>query len=345
MAAHYVGVYRDLEWVRVVNCIDAAPGAAEKAAGSIPGAAASTDFAAALGGDVDAVVISSPNHFHRPQAVAAIEAGKHVLLQKPVAPTVADAEAIGQAAARSARTVGLYMSYFDQPLIHDLRDMVAQGWLGDVVHGYARLMHKGGMMWSDEALAGSPNWRGRVAETGGGCFIQLAVHYVHIFEWVTGARVVRASGFTRNLHCPGLEGEDVAVGVFELDTGAMLTIDTAWCTNGEELSVHGTKGRFTYRENQLALCSNAGAFHGRAARYSGGLVAQFGGSWGEEQQMEVRPPGFADLSNPLNQHLQFLEAARDGRPAPVSIASGVRDLRVVMALYESARTGRAVEVA
>jgi predicted dehydrogenase len=79
------------------------------------------------------------------------------------------------------------------------------------------------------------------------------------------------------------------------------------------------------------------------AEYTGGLVAQFGGPWGEEQQMEVIPPGFADIRNPLNQHLQFLEAVRDGRPAPVPIASGVRDLRVVAALYESARCGRAVE--
>jgi predicted dehydrogenase len=143
MAAHYLGVYRDLDWVRVVNCIDAVPEAAQKAAESIPGAAASTDFSAALTGEIDAVIISSPNHFHHPQAVAAIRAGKHVLLQKPVAPSLADAEAIAQAAERSTRTVGLYMSYFDQPLIHDLRDMVRQGWLGDIVHCYARLMHKG----------------------------------------------------------------------------------------------------------------------------------------------------------------------------------------------------------
>ena len=62
-------------------------------------------------------------------------------------------------------------------------------------------------------------------------------------------------------------------------------------------------------------------------------------------KMEIRPPGFADIHNPLNQHLQFLEAVRDGRPAPVPISSGVRDLRVVEALYESARSGRAVECA
>jgi predicted dehydrogenase len=79
------------------------------------------------------------------------------------------------------------------------------------------------------------------------------------------------------------------------------------------------------------------------AEYSAGLVAQFGGFWGEEQEMEITPPGFADITNPLNQHLQFLEAVRHGQPAPVPISSGVRDLRVVVALYESARSGRAVE--
>ena len=345
MAAHYLGVYRDLDWVRVVNCIDAVPESARQAAATIPGAVATTDYAAALSDDVDAVIVSSPNHLHKPQAVAAIEAGKHLLLQKPVASNLADAEAIEQAAAKSTRTVGLYMSYFDQPLIHDLRDMVRQGRFGDIVHGYARLMHKGGMMWSDAALKGDRNWRGSVQQTGGGCFIQLAVHYIHIFEWATGARVVRATGFARNLHCPGLEGEDLAVAVFQLDSGAMLTIDTAWCTNGEELSIHGTQGRFTYRDNKLAICSSLGPYRGRVVDYAGGLAPLFGGEWGVEQQIEIKPPRFDDVANPLNQHLQFLEAVRDGREAPVPIASGVRDLRIVTALYESVRTGRTVEVA
>jgi predicted dehydrogenase len=61
--------------------------------------------------------------------------------------------------------------------------------------------------------------------------------------------------------------------------------------------------------------------------------------------MDVRPPAFDDIANPLNQHRAFLEAVRDGRPAPVSVESGVHDMRVVAAVYESAKTGRAVEVA
>ena len=200
-------------------------------------------------------------------------------------------------------------------------------------------------MWSDEALRGIRTWRGSVDETGGGCFIQLAVHYIHIFEWLGAGKVVRATGFTRNLHCPGLEGEDLAVAVLETDSGAMITLDTAWCTNGEELAVHGTLGRFSYRNSRwVTLASSAGAFDGRVVRYSGGLVPAFGGPQGEEQQMEVRPPAFDDIANPLNQHRLFLEAVREGKPAPVSVASGVRDMRIVQAVYESARTGRAVEV-
>ena len=344
MAAHYLPVYRDLDWVRVVCCVDVDAGAAARAAETCQSIAA-TDFGAALAAEVDTVVISTPNSQHRPQAVAAIQAGKHVLLQKPVAANLADAEDIAVAAEQSTRTVGLYMSYFDQPLMHDLRDMVTQGRLGDVVHCYARLMHKGGMMWSDEALKGLRTWRGSLAETGGGCFIQLAVHYIHIFEWIAGARVVRATGFTRNLHCPGLEGEDLAVALLEMDSGAMVTLDTAWCANGEELSVHGTLGRFNYRNNRwLSVASSEGAFRGRVVEYTGGTEPAFGGPQGQEQQMEIRPPGFGDISNPLNQHRAFLEAVRDGRPAPVSIRSGVDDMRVVFALYKAARSGHAVEL-
>jgi len=345
MAAHYLAVYRDLDFVRVACAIDSNLDNARRAAATL-NAEASADYAAALTDDIDAVIINTPNSLHAPQAIAAIEAGKHVLLQKPVAAKLEDAEAIARATANSSRTVGLYMSYFDQPLMHDLRDMAAQGRLGAIVHCYARLMHRGGMMWSNDALEGKRTWRGSVEETGGGCFIQLAVHYVHIFEWVTGARVVSAAGFTRNLHCPGLEGEDLACAVLQLDSGAMITLDTAWCADGEELAIHGTGGRIQYRNNRwLGVASSFGAFEGRAVRYTGGLIEAFGGPFGEEQFVEIRPPAFGDATNPLNQHRLFLEAARDGKPAPVSIESGVHDMRVVSAVYEAARSGRTVEVA
>jgi len=195
MAAHYLSVYRDLPFVRLVCCIEPDNQSARRAAEVFHSHKPhiTADFGLALAPGVDAVVINTPNWLHREQAIAAIDAGKHVLVQKPLAPTLEDALAIERAAAGSKRTVGLYMSYFDQPLIHDLRDMIAQGRLGSLVHGYARLMHEGGMMWSEEALSERPTWRGSLSKTGGGCFIQLAVHYIHIFEWCSGSQVDRKS--------------------------------------------------------------------------------------------------------------------------------------------------------
>jgi predicted dehydrogenase len=207
------------------------------------------------------------------------------------------------------------------------------------------LMHKGGMVSSEQALKGFRTWRTSLAETGGGCFIQLAVHYVHIFEWISGARVVRASALTKNLHCPGIEGEDLACAVLQMDTGAMATLDTAWCTNGEQLAVHGTLGRVEYRNSLwLSVASSAGPYQGRVIDYAGGLTTSYDGEHGVERLMEVKPPAFGDASNPLNQHRAFLEAVRDGRPAFCSISSGVHDMRVVRAVYDSAAGGRVVDL-
>src|SRR5262245_35189676 len=219
IAEHYLQVYRDLDWVEVAVCVDPDQERARHAASVIAGGESAKpmplvvdDFKSALGTDVQIVVINTPNYLHRQQAVAALDAGKHVLLQKPVAASLDDAEEIAAATERAAQRgikCGLYLSYFDQPLIHDLGAMVRQGWFGNLVHLYARLMHRGGLVLSEQARAGQGNWRNSIAQTGGGCFIQLAVHFIHLFKWLSGARVARVCGFAKNLHCPGVEGEDL----------------------------------------------------------------------------------------------------------------------------------------
>ena len=238
------------------------------------------------------------------------------------------------------------MSYFDQPLIHDLRDMVSQGWLGDMVHCYARLMHKGGMMWSDEALRGqshlarvawqrpaaaaSSNWRCTTSTSSSGspapgwCAPRASPAICTVRAWK--AKTWRAA-------------------VFEMDSGAMITLDTAWCANGEELSVHGTLGRFHYRDNRLARGVERGPVSGTRGRLLGRPDAGVRRPPGRRAANGGHAAGVRRHHESAEPASPFLEAVRDGRPAPVSIAAGVRDMRVVAALYESARTGRAVEVA
>ena len=353
IADHYLNLYRDLGWVEVVTCVDVNLERAARASDRLGVASrATTDFSDALSDDVDVAIINTPNHLHREQTVAALEAGKHVLLQKPISATLADAEILVGAAERAERQAiisGLYLSYFDQPLMHDLRDLVRSGWFGDLAHLYARLMHTGGLILSRSIRDGQPNWRGSLAQTGGGCFIQLAVHYIHLFGWMMDASVVRVTAVSKNLYCPGVEGEDLACAILEFDNGALATLDLAWCTSGEMLSVQGTRGTADYINNEtLLLGSDGGAFVGRVIKYSGSAPGQSPrppGAPAMQEVMTIHPPTLDDLDNPYNQQRVFLEAVRDGKPPPVSIASGLDDLRVVTAVYESARTGQSVAVA
>ena len=198
---------------------------------------------------------------------------------------------------------GLYMSYFDQPLIHDLRDMVAQGWLGDIVHCYARLMHKGGMMWSRRSAGGQPQLARRAGgdrrrlfhSTGGALRPHLRM----------GHR--RASGARHGLHAQsalsrtrrrGSGGRRLRTG-YRRDGHDGYGVVHQW--RGTLGSRHRAGGS-PIATTKLALCSNAGPFRGRVARVLGRPDAAFGGTAGEEQQMEISRRRSGTYANPLNQH-------------------------------------------
>jgi UDP-N-acetyl-2-amino-2-deoxyglucuronate dehydrogenase len=352
IAEHYLRVYRELDGVELRVCVDIDLTRAQHAAAQVgPAACPSTAIADAFSDDIDLVVINTPNHLHREQAVAALACNKHVLLQKPVAANLADAEAIADAAAVTAQRgviSGLYLSYFDQPLMHDLKAMVQAGWFGDIAHLYARLMHRGGLSLSQQIQAGQGNWRASLAQTGGGCFIQLAVHYIHLFAWMMESPVVRVMAMAKNQHCPGVEGEDIACAILEFANGALATLDMAWNTAGEQLSLHGTRGTCEYIGNQtLLLDSSAGAFKGQVVNYESqsNLTSPAApGAAAAQQHSTIIAPALGDITNPFNQHRMFLAAVREGHAPFVSIASGVEDLRVVEAVYASARTGRAITI-
>lgn len=343
IAVEYVEVYCSLPWVRLAICIDVDESLARRTAercSSITGDCprVSSVFEDALASEIDVVVINTPNDLHRPQALAAIAAGKHVLLQKPLAANLADAQLIADAVRNASSTVGMYMSYLDHPVLHDLRDLVRAGFYGDVVEFYGRTMHPKGMMWSKEALQGKRSWRNSIQRTGGGCFIQLAVHYIRLAQWILGARIVEVQAYTANLHSPGLEGEDLGMAWLRTEANTQIVLSTAWCATGDQLSITGTKGAADYLYNKtlnLKLQSDF-AYKGRAIN--------FASKAGELVAVEVAAPRLGETSNVLNQHRRFLEAVRDGRPVDVTVEEALQDMHVLAACYESAASHSAVRV-
>jgi UDP-N-acetyl-2-amino-2-deoxyglucuronate dehydrogenase len=351
IAERYLNVYRELDFVEVAVCIDSDLAAAQSAAQFLmqtngrTAPIVTTDYAEALTDEIDVVVINTPNHLHHEQAIDAFAAEKHVFLQKPVAPTLEESEAIERISQLSNASSGLYMSYFDQPLFHDFKAMIEQGFFGEISHFYGRLMHRGGQMWSNQALNGNRTWRDSATQTGGGCFVQLAVHYIHLMEWMLKEPIVRVTAVTKNLRSPGLEGEDIASVILEFESGVMATLDMAWNSYGEQFSIHGLEGSTQYLNNRILLLESAkNSFTGRVINYQAEpkyLSTIFDGA---EQTIEVLPLQMGDVSNEFNQHRVFLENIRDGKKPFVSIASGVEDMRVVAAVYESALQGCAIEV-
>jgi predicted dehydrogenase len=336
IAELYWKIYRELDWVEVTVLVDLDQAVLDRAADYFavnqPRPRTSTHFEAALAEDVDVVLVNTPNHLHREQAVAAMKAGKHVLLQKPIAGTLPDAVAILEAESLATGRSGVFMSYLDQPIYYDLAEMVRQGWFGSLVHLYARYMHTGGMAISRK---GKPGWRGSLDKIGGGVFLQLGVHYLHLFRFLSGLEPVSVLGIKDNMHCPNLEGEDIGLALFQFENGVKATVDTGWTAKGEEISIQGTRGSATYLSNRwLLLQGNKEPFKGEVIHYKG-----------DSAQLLVIPAVGMDVDQPFNQHRRFLEAIRDNTPVPVSVQSAVNDLVAVTAFYESSSTDTRVMLA
>lgn len=330
---NYRKAYAQLPGVRVVVAMDTDEAEARQAAMETNAEKSSINFADALAPEVDAVVISTPNFLHQEQAVAAFEAGKHVLLQKPMARTVAECDAILAAAEKSGRTLGVYMNLLDHPLYRDMRTMVQSGYLGTIGLVSARLAHRGGLAWQPSEKL----WRASRDKTGGGSYVQLGVHYQHLLRWMLDDRVTRVQAFMQNRACPHLEGDDLALTHFELASGAYAEVQTSWCVQEEHFSLLGTRGSIHYRDNwRVEFIGEGGPFAGE--------VLQLKGDGKPEEIAPLLPPAWDDAANPFNQHRSFFAALREGRTPEVTGKDGREDVRIMEACHQSAVEERVIHL-
>lgn len=188
------------------------------------------------GADVDAVYISTTNELHREQAIAAARAGKHVLCEKPLATTLADAHAMHEA----ARTAGIVMAtnhHLRAAATHRaMRDAIREGRIGKPLS--ARVFHAGLL---PPHLQG---WRLERPEAGAGVILDLTVHDVDSLRFILGENPVEVLGLSQ--HAGMAQGgiEDSAMGVVRFESGLIAQFHDAFTTPFAEtgLEVHGTEG-------------------------------------------------------------------------------------------------------
>jgi predicted dehydrogenase len=233
-----------------------AAGVAEAAA-KYGWAETATDWRSVLDrGDIDIVDICAPGWMHAEIAIAALEAGKHVLVEKPLANTLAEAEAM-TAAAAAARSKGVQsmigFNYRRVPALALARELIAEGRLGTIRHVRAAYLQD----WL--ADAGSPmTWRLRKETAGSGALGDIASHAIDQVLFLLGGTVTEVSG---RLHTfvsarPGADGpeqvtvDDAAWATLTLDSGAIASVEVSRVATGQKNSlkveIYGDKGSLLF---------------------------------------------------------------------------------------------------
>jgi len=331
MAASYRHRYTEIPDARLALLIDADAGVAEQAAREHGVANWGMSFEAALSPEIDIVDISTPNFLHAPQAIAAMKAGKHVLIQKPIAPTIEEAQAIVETARQARVQAGMYMSLFDNPMYHDLKRLMRQGLLGRVSSVNCRCAGRSGLRMQ------SGTWRQSLDKTGGGSFIQLAIHPINMAQWLLDDRVVRVAAFSKNMMCPAIGGDDVTAAACEFAGGALGTLSSSYCAGPSVLSLHGSKGHVSvFSGRQLGIMLDE-PYEGELIHYD-----RPGESAVLNLDLDLHALGHGE--NPHDQHIAFVRAIQQGRPAPIPVETGLYDLKIAKAVYRSAEEKRFVNV-
>jgi predicted dehydrogenase len=210
---------------------------------------------AALPADVriEAVSIVTPNHMHAPPAIAALEAGFDVVIDKPLADTMANAQAIADAVARTGRRIAVTHTYTGYPLVKQAREMVNSGEFGKV----RRVMVKYTQDWLSRAadLEGNKQaaWRVDPKRSGAaGAFGDIGTHAANLVEFVTGERITEICAELTML--PGRQIDDDGAAMFRLSGGGKGTLTASQVLVGDAndlaISVYCDKAGLHWRQEE-----------------------------------------------------------------------------------------------
>jgi predicted dehydrogenase len=301
---------------------------------------------------VDIVCITTPNKVHKEMALAALGAGKHVHLEKPMALTLEDAGALRVAASKTnVRTIVGY-NYLHNPAVSHARKLIAEGAIGRIVH------FRGAV---DEDYQADPDlawtWRATKADAGLGTLGDLGCHLISLANALVGP-VESLIAETRTVHATRpmgdgsnerreVENEDIASALLSFRNGVHGVVSTSRSAWGRKsyiaFEVHGTEGMLTFdqeRMNELRIYQNRGPAAEQGFRTI--LTGPAHPPYWAFCPAAGHQLGFNDLKV-IEAH-EFLRAIVEGRSAHPSFADAFHFEAVIHAIAQSAEDGERVVV-
>ncbi len=293
------------------------------------GAEAAASVDELLGGQADAIYIATPAGMHAQQVRACAEAGKHVLCEKPLGMSVAEAEKMIALCEQKGVKLGCAFMMRFVAQHREALSLIEQGRLGRPVYARAQLS-----CWYPPIVGA---WRQDPATGGGGALIDMGGHCIDLLEMFFG-NVAKVSCFVNNtIH--SYKSEDSATAMLFFENGAIGTVDTFFCipdnSSKNALELYGSKGSILARgtigqgpagQMEAFLEEDGKGYDAKQARAAG-------------QSMKIKP-------KPVNTYRaeieEFSRAVIEDREPAISGELGLRSQKVLTACYESARLGTVV---
>ena len=272
-------------------------------------------------GTLDAVLIATPHYDHAPLGIAALEAGLHLMIEKPIAAHKADAERLLAAAARHPQQVfGGMFQLRVEPRYRELNRLIASGELGSLV----RVNWINTDWFRTEAYYASGGWRATWAGEGGGVLLNQCLHNLDVLIWLLGPpQSVRGFGQLGRFHQIEVEDQITVHLEWPGHVQGVFVASTGEAPGTNRLEIVGTRGKVLLEDGRLRFFKNAADMLEFSRSAPGGFTKP-------EMSEEVIP-----FENAIDPHAQlmrnFTSAILDGTPLIAPGSDGVHSLELANA--------------
>jgi predicted dehydrogenase len=286
--------------------------------------------------DVDMVIVSTPPSSHADIAMAAAEAGKHILVEKPIAHTLEDAERMCTIAEKRGVLLktGFNHRYF--PSMAFAKQLIESGRIGEVIRVHAYAGHPGGKEFG-------PKWVTDGAITGGGSLVDNGIHILDLTRFFMGGHVEigKGKGYVANLVWPFERAEDNSFALFQSSNGAIAYVHASWTEwRGYFFSVETVCTRGYVKASYPPMLAEWGeiAEPGLRAKRRYNIFPKF-------QILErLKSWRWTIVRSFVEEMSDFAGGIRSGTPVEPTGRDGLRTLQMAHAIYKSSAEGQEVPV-
>ncbi len=276
--------------------------------------------------EIDCVCICTPSGLHAPLAIAAANAGKHAVVEKPMALTHEEIADLVEAFEKNNVKLGVVSQLRFSAAVQALKKAVDSGALGKIV--VADLSMK---FFRSQEYYDKGGWRGTWKMDGGGALMNQGIHGIDILQYVMGP-IKSVSGIARTL-VRNIEVEDTAVAVLEFENGALgQIVGTTSIAPGSDrvLEICGSEGTIVLTEDSVTSweCPNMAIPEELAQNNRTGSTA-------------ADPTNFS-IAGHVRQLQDMVDAIREDRAPMITQHDGRKPVELILAIYESSKTGKPV---